>query len=90
MSAGHTPAPWVWDGGWLNGPSGDSILYYTTDDDGIHGKREDKDLVAAAPELLEALEKAITWDSYDSEGVPAVWLDNALKAIEKAKGGANG
>ena len=38
-------------------------------------------------ELLEALEEAVIWDAYDSEDVPAVWLEKARTAIEKVRGG---
>lgn len=42
------------------------------------------DLIAAADEierLRAALRLAIEWDSHDSEGVPAVWLDDAREAL---------
>lgn len=42
-------------------------------------------LISAAPDLLEALEEAVQWDSHDSEGVPALWLEKARAAIAKAK-----
>lgn len=41
-------------------------------------------LIAAAPELLVALQEAVEWDSHDSEGVPAVWLEKATAAIARA------
>ena len=31
--------------------------------------------------LRDALEAAIEWDSYDDEGVPAVWLNQARQAL---------
>ena len=31
--------------------------------------------------LREALKEATRWDNHDSEGVPAVWLDQANKAL---------
>jgi len=43
-------------------------------------------LMAAAPDLLEALEVAIEWDSHDDMGWPALWLEKAETAIAKAKG----
>ncbi len=46
-------------------------------------------LIAAAPELLEALEEAVFWDSHDEGDVPAVWLDKAKAAIAKARGEEN-
>jgi len=43
-------------------------------------------VIAAAPELFEALEAACEWDGQDMEGVDAVWLDRARAALAKAKG----
>lgn len=43
---------------------------------------------ARIAELEAALREAVEWDSHDSEGVPAVWLERAealLAAIEKAR-----
>ncbi len=51
----HTPRPWNWDNHWLRGNGNSLILWYTTDDDGVHAKPEDARMIAAAPELLEAL-----------------------------------
>ena len=48
--------------------------------------KADAHLIAAAPELLEALREAITWDGWDQEGVAAVWLEQAQAAIAKAMG----
>ena len=43
-------------------------------------------LIAAAPDLLHALDEAIEWDSHDDMGWPALWLEKAETAIAKAKG----
>ena len=42
-------------------------------------------LISAAPDLLAAVEEAVEWDSHDSEGEPAVWLERARAAIRKAR-----
>lgn len=54
---------WKWAGNWLSDQNKNIVLWYTTNDDGVHCKAEHKDLIAAAPEtkrqrdmLLEALE----------------------------------
>jgi hypothetical protein len=62
----HTPGPWTWEphvfpengGKWLNhNQSVHSILYYTTDDDGLHAENEaDMALIAAAPDMLKVLQ----------------------------------
>ncbi len=46
----------------------------------------DARLIAAAPDLLAALEEAVEWDGHDETGEPAVWLSQARAAIAKAKG----
>ena len=65
-----TPGPWIWDKyqAWLSAPqeakTWDFVLWYTADDDGLHGTDADKALVAAyrmlavqAAERLEAHHK---------------------------------
>ncbi|MEM1188177.1 MAG: hypothetical protein AAGI72_06610 [Pseudomonadota bacterium] len=50
---GHTPGPWAWKDNWLSAPGTLSVIYYTTDDDGIHADNPaDRALLAAAPTLL--------------------------------------
>jgi hypothetical protein len=39
-------------------------------------------------ELLQALKEAVAWDSHDTEGEPAVWLEMAERAIAKVEGHA--
>ena len=59
MSEGtkHTPGPWEWQGRYLF--SGRAhVIWYTTADDGIHCAQTDARLIAAAPELYEALRLA--------------------------------
>ncbi len=56
----YTKGPWKWkksEFGFKNlvGANGEDILYYTNDDDGLHGEETDKSLIAAAPEMYEAL-----------------------------------
>jgi hypothetical protein len=40
-----------------------------------------------APELVEALRKAIEWDGYDEHGWPAVWLEEARALFARIEGG---
>jgi hypothetical protein len=91
----HTPGPWEW--------SHTNDRYRHTIHVGIveiaktprchiddHDENEaNARLIAAAPELLEALEEAIYWDGYDDHGEPAVWLTKARVALTKAQGGQN-
>lgn len=51
----HTPGPWYWEELCLRGQNGDCILYC----DGFSNMpgEDDKKLIAAAPDLLEALER---------------------------------
>lgn len=86
----HTPGPWEWvdNKGWfgligLVGSDGTRVL---GDDPELNHDTPDGCLIAAAPELLEALQKAVMWDGWDQEGVTAVWLEQAQTAIAKATG----
>lgn len=46
---------WSWSGeNWLFDDHDDLVLWYTTQDDGLHGYQEDKSIIAAAPDMLEA------------------------------------
>jgi len=49
---------WEWRRNFLWRQGGDFVLYYTVNDDGLHGTDADKRLAAAAPDLLEALQEA--------------------------------
>lgn len=61
MSA-HTPGPWHWSRRWLTPGNGSAplpfILWYTTDDDGVHCTDADARLIAASPDLYAAAELA--------------------------------
>lgn len=100
--SGHTPGPWsVVDGhypGFLKiiGPSFDiSIVTTAVDIDfkGFCARTSDARLIAAAPELLEALEsvKQCGFDDEDASGWGVVHItredwDAVVFAIAKAKG----
>jgi hypothetical protein len=60
-------------------------LIPSMDDSGVHGRTEEEALanaylIAAAPDLLEALEAAVAYPLIDS------WFETATAAIDKAKG----
>lgn len=99
--AKHTPGPWSWDGNWLGVRQGtceySMILAYTTDDDGLCGSEADKALVAAAPDLLEALEAVlhaeIIYTGAIKESIATCGMDSITRlkamieaAISKARG----
>ena len=82
----YTPGPWV-----LNDPCTDEIVADYGGNDisiatGIQNQANAR-LIAAAPELLEALIGAIDWEAerYASGSVPK-WLADARAAIAKATG----
>jgi len=52
---------------------------------GLHYNKADATLIAAAPELLEALKDAVSTQPADS---PIKWVLNARAAIAKATGAA--
>lgn len=88
-----TPGPWKW---WTSnsflrlsseatGKDGDVIDSYKMSDGhtSLSVKYEDMNLIAAAPELLEALQDAL--HAYDKHGEHSEW-DFARAAINKALG----
>lgn len=91
MSAKHTPGPWratlVNDTGWAVGPNTADGPDYVADVHMLTTGRSDEDsaanarLIAAAPELLDALRALVSterpWDEVH---------DQALRAIAKAEG----
>ena len=95
--AKHTPGPWWADFDGENTFDGVEIqqvgrLHYVpvANVPVDYTDREEREanarLIAAAPDLLEALDEAIEWDSHDDMGWPALWLEKAETAIAKAKG----
>ena len=81
MSGKHTPGPWRFDGPTLKGPS------YNIGGVNSHGTVEGKanaHLIAAAPELLEALEAAMEWAEHCK--LPTDIRVRMESAIAKAKG----
>jgi len=79
----HTPGPWRTTG--LNVRAGDALICYATnhwaDDETPESERQaNANLIAAAPELLDALER-LAHPMADDED-----LDYAREIIAKAKG----
>ena len=94
----HTPGPWRWDDGdceddmpRLMAPSGkvchfgNAMQYYPTE--GKPPSNSDARLIAAAPELLEALKQALEECIWPNERLSDVH-DKACAAIAKAEGNA--
>ena len=106
MSAKHTPGPWLTQWGAAQGGDGHHII--DTKDMGelsriavvlFHDDAEGETasnarLIAAAPELLEALqttaENLRSWKAANNSGINTFdsWLEVVEEAIAKAKGGA--
>lgn len=89
-TAKHTPGPWVVqeysDGFGVSAIADDDLEAICTMIVPINGDEESNArLIAAAPELLEALELALSFDKPDYKGG---WEQKARAAIAKAKGGA--
>lgn len=89
--AAHTPGPWVHDedcAGRILGPDGVVVCAVY----GSVARAQEDDcnqrLIAAAPELLEALEEieSLPVDDYGCREIPPGFLDKARAAIAKAKG----
>ena len=96
----HTPGPWVWEH-WqmgLTAQNGTRVLaYYDYEGMSLYGKTEDEQnanahLIAAAPDLLEALGEAVSaiewWQREHGccHGATDDELNAARAAIAKAKG----
>jgi hypothetical protein len=91
--SGHTPGPWLWDGNWLAGTETEwkSIIWYTNEDDGIHARQPDRDLIESAPDLLAALEECLVlvrlkYGNLDPD--VNIIQEKAHAAIDKARGKA--
>lgn len=94
--AQHTPGPW--DGPNFNGHYWDIFPNTETFGGNISVFRSgmtdaeveaNAHLIAAAPDLLAALEKLVDDLSfYNASGRPCLSFDNAIAVIAKAKGGA--
>jgi hypothetical protein len=99
----HTPGPWEWwvvgiDEEMMLLPKRGQKLHedavltlgWVSCGDGSSGKEpslEDKNLIAAAPELLAALESLMEfWDCGSPVSVGALVINDARAAIAKAKG----
>lgn len=79
----HTPGPWRTTG--LNVRAGDALICYATnhwaDDETPESERQaNADLIASAPELLDALERLVHPTADDDD------LDYAREVIRKARG----
>lgn len=87
----HTPGPWVWDPGYcyhnLRAPDRVDVLEVIHYDDGIRAvKPADAALIAAAPDLLEALKTIADESSEDPWHSSAAYLRKVARAaIAKAE-----
>lgn len=98
--AEHTPGPWSWDAGDIGNEysipycdvfagSGDDFIIASVNDrfDRTQGRANAR-LIAAAPDLLEALEDAVRWfEAYvgDADHGRAFDLTRAKAVIAKAR-----
>jgi hypothetical protein len=91
----HTPAPWIYEYDHLHGDASVEIgdRRFVVQIDAINGGTEDEQianarLIAAAPEMLEALEGMLEW-ARRVKGKPPEGLEvfNAINAIARAMGG---
>ena len=95
MSTKHTPGPWIWEdehrGLFGAGPDNTVLDYASYEGMCLHwNNRRDANarLIAAAPDLLDALKDCIQLMKIDLEGLAFVQpeLKKAMAAIEKATG----
>ena len=91
----HTPGPWAWkiegfDGYKLIAKDGTKVADDGSADGEYGGWMNDPNepnarLIAAAPDLLKALEKIVALEHY-RHGYHPAWTDQARAAIAKARG----
>ena len=89
----HTPAPWNYDGEFIVNSDGYPIAHVLQ---GVQSmpKEANARLIGAAPDLLDALEELVGRDETEAresgfDDDEMSWLEDARRAIAKAKGGAS-
>lgn len=93
MVSAHTPAPWVADGVWVYDANGLTVANCGDMNRRHLQRQETARLIAAAPELLEALEAAV-WTgerrpfANEDQAFWEAWLPRARAAVAKARGEA--
>jgi hypothetical protein len=97
QAAGHTPGPWSMDGlrgVWLiaarDVPQVARLTCDPDDAEGTAATEADARLIAAAPELLDALEDAARWINTLPADIRlgSIMLEKLRAAIAKARGAA--
>ena len=85
----HTPSPWFVDASRQEGLviRHDSKMVCQIPGYGVGTRIDDARLIAAAPELLEALKGLVAWATDVRRDDPAADLAKARAAIAKATGG---
>lgn len=98
MKTQHTPGPWephIYESGGFEIVSAHERKFIITSRNGYqewdrgNESIDNAHLIAAAPELLEALEAAVSWiedDRCDDEYIAEEWYHEARSAIAKARG----
>lgn len=87
----YTPGPWHTQGCTIySGKNRVAQTWDTCDDFPTPTMEADAGLIAAAPELLAALDGILQWwmESDGGDDMPAALFDRARAAITKANGGA--
>lgn len=86
----HTPGPWIVEDfmgrGEYNVRAGDDYVAIVSEEGHLHNAR----LIAAAPELLDALKTAVARikiANADGDNILSAWLEQAEAAINKAERG---
>jgi len=91
----HIPGQWARNGNLIEGPDGETVAYVTAYNNMTPRQKANALLIAAAPELLAALEGMEKWASNIYDGYPpstasiaaAPYREAARAAIAKATGG---
>jgi len=87
MKTKHTPGPWRYNGKTdVYNANGATICELYKGYQSIPECRANAHLIAAAPDLLEAMEGLLAWEPRQKDHAERLAWEDALAAIAKAKG----
>lgn len=86
MNTPHTPGPWLADGQYIRSDQFHLAIMTPPDSGMIAEWRANRNLIAAAPDLLEALQMLLPQEPREADSYDRAMWDNARAAIAKATG----
>ncbi len=86
MNTPHTPGPWTVDRQYIRSDQFHLAIMTRPDSCMIVEWRANRNLIAAAPDLLEALQMLLPQEPREADSYDRAMWDNARAAIAKATG----